>query len=354
MTDDTQYWLLLEKSDRTRISSGIDGYDDVTGHKYLYDNLVPNYTKLKPGDTAVIRIEDEIDGFATIEKIETYPDVKTHRRCPIPECRSTDIRERKKIEPKWKCGKCGTEFDNYVETTKDVQVYVAEYSNYQVITDKPTVSSVKSCGLGDKSVKSQLSMMQLDEDKLTALIPEIGSSDILESPPPAESQTDTPVKENAPTKTLEQQLAELAKEQENEGEFDAGNDIDAREKVLREINKRRGQPKFRKSLLLAYGEQCAVTGFETPAALEAAHIRAYRGEHTNHVQNGLLLRSDIHTLFDCGLLAVNTKTMTIVLSNELSESKYKVFDGRYLKLPMDKSQHPSKDALDQHRLDAGL
>ena len=41
-----RYWLLLEKSDATRISKGIDGYRDVTGEVYHYDSLVPNHRQL--------------------------------------------------------------------------------------------------------------------------------------------------------------------------------------------------------------------------------------------------------------------------------------------------------------------
>lgn len=39
-----QFWLILEKSDETRVSQGIDGYRDVTGESYQYDSLVPNHS----------------------------------------------------------------------------------------------------------------------------------------------------------------------------------------------------------------------------------------------------------------------------------------------------------------------
>ncbi|WP_200883691.1 HNH endonuclease [Archangium violaceum] len=53
---------------------------------------------------------------------------------------------------------------------------------------------------------------------------------------------------------------------------------------------------------VAYGGRCALTDCEEPRVLEAAHIFPYHGPQTNHVTNGLLLRADLHVLFDLGLL----------------------------------------------------
>ena len=80
---------------------------------------------------------------------------------------------------------------------------------------------------------------------------------------------------------------------------------DQRAKSIAEIVRRRGQAKFRKTLLEAYNSKCVVTGCDAAEALEAAHITPYLGEETNHPQNGLLLRADIHSLFDLGLLSVD-------------------------------------------------
>src|SRR5205823_2979542 len=65
---------------------------------------------------------------------------------------------------------------------------------------------------------------------------------------------------------------------------------------------RQGQFAFRAALIEAYGGRCAMTGCDILEVLEAAHIVPYRGPSTNAVSNGLLLRADIHTLFDLGLI----------------------------------------------------
>jgi putative restriction endonuclease len=56
---------------------------------------------------------------------------------------------------------------------------------------------------------------------------------------------------------------------------------------LAEVVRRRGQAKFRKALLAAYREKCAITGCYAVEALEAALISPYRGDYSDHLQNGL-------------------------------------------------------------------
>ena len=81
--------------------------------------------------------------------------------------------------------------------------------------------------------------------------------------------------------------------------YEKGEDL--RTRAHREITVRRGQKKFRKALFAAYRNRCAVTGSSVYFVLEAAHIDRYFGDHSNHVTNGLLLRADLHTLFDLQL-----------------------------------------------------
>jgi hypothetical protein len=58
---------------------------------------------------------------------------------------------------------------------------------------------------------------------------------------------------------------------------------------------RKGQPAFRKNLLAAYGERCVVTGSGPKQVLEAVHILSHAGSGINELDNGLLMRADIHT-----------------------------------------------------------
>ena len=136
--------------------------------------------------------------------------------------------------------------------------------------------------------------------------------------------------------------------------FDPSTVIDARTRTVAAIICRRGQPEFRRRLLAAYGGRCAVTGCEAVEVLEAAHISPYRGPDTNSVDNGLLLRADIHTLFDLGLLAVDSATMTILVAPVLAGTTYGELSDRGLGLPSNLVEGPSSIALDAHRTWAAL
>ena len=127
--------------------------------------------------------------------------------------------------------------------------------------------------------------------------------------------------------------------------FDPKDNTDARNRVLREIVQRAGQSRFREQLLVAYRNQCAVTGCRLVPVLEAAHIRRYLGGHTNTVRNGLLLRADIHTLFDLNLLGINPNDFTISVAASVARTSYKKLDGQKLRLPHDDSLKPSVELL---------
>ncbi len=124
-------------------------------------------------------------------------------------------------------------------------------------------------------------------------------------------------------------------------------DHDARIWAHRAVAKRQGQPAFRRRVLAAYSETCCVTGSNARHVLEAAHIRPYKGEHTNTVSNALLLRSDIHTLFDLGLLWVD-EDLAVRISPTLRGSEYEIYEGTTIALPASASERPLGKNLAHH------
>lgn len=98
----------------------------------------------------------------------------------------------------------------------------------------------------------------------------------------------------------------------------------------------------------AYQGQCVVTGCAIEPLLEAAHIHPYLGPQTNHITNGLLLRADIHTLFDLGLLSIDGRCRVLV-SDRLAGSEYDRLAGQSLRVPADTAQCPSAKSLEWHR-----
>jgi Predicted restriction endonuclease len=123
---------------------------------------------------------------------------------------------------------------------------------------------------------------------------------------------------------------------------------DIRLKALREVIVREGQPAFRRKLIEAYDGRCAVTGCSIQVLLEAAHITPYAGSWHTRAQHGLLLKTDIHTLFDRGLLWIDDE-LKIRISEQLTGTEYAELDGRYLRLPKDKKDWPLITHLQNHR-----
>jgi putative restriction endonuclease len=122
--------------------------------------------------------------------------------------------------------------------------------------------------------------------------------------------------------------------------------------ISRESRHRLGQGAFRVMVTDAYQRRCAITGERTLPVLEAAHIKRF-GEGPNAVTNGILLRSDIHALFDRGLLTV-TPELHVEVSTRIKEDygngrAYYEMHGRKLSvLPEKTTNHPQRDYLEWH------
>jgi hypothetical protein len=132
--------------------------------------------------------------------------------------------------------------------------------------------------------------------------------------------------------------------EENEGAPYKPDTIDRRSKVERQICERRGQQRFRDSLRKWYGDRCMLSSCKVLAVLEAAHIKPYRGTNDQHPQNGLLLREDIHTLFDLNLIGIEPKTLQVELHPGLTDDQYTILAGRALVCV--RGHRPSAKALE--------
>ncbi len=130
-------------------------------------------------------------------------------------------------------------------------------------------------------------------------------------------------------------------------------EVDERKIVEARSVRREGQGTFRAVLLDAYGRRCSITGERTEPVLDAAHIQPYLGPDSNHVQNGLLLTKEFHTLFDLGYVGV-TPEYEVRISARLRQDwdngrRYYEYDRRRLtKLPEDSRLLPSAEALSWH------
>lgn len=81
---------------------------------------------------------------------------------------------------------------------------------------------------------------------------------------------------------------------------------------------RLGQGAFRILVTDAYNRKCAISGEKTLPVLEAAHIKPYAVSGPHFISNALLLRSDLHKLFDSGYITV-TADLKVEVSKRIKE-----------------------------------
>lgn len=118
------------------------------------------------------------------------------------------------------------------------------------------------------------------------------------------------------------------------------------------IKPRLGQGAFRVLVTDIYGRRCAVTRERTLPALEAAHIRPYGDGGAHEARNGMLLRRDIHSLFDAGYVTV-TPGLDFEVSRRIKEEfengrHYYALHGQRISAPEDASLRPDPDVLTWH------
>ena len=120
----------------------------------------------------------------------------------------------------------------------------------------------------------------------------------------------------------------------------------------RPIRPRLGQGAFRVLVTDIYQRRCAVTRERTLPALDAAHIRPYAEGGFHEARNGLLLRRDIHSLFDAGYVTVTPKHHFEVsdrIKEEFENGRdYYDLHGESIYVPENIAQKPDAAALSWH------
>lgn len=273
---------------------GNDGYHDDSSTFYRYDSSVPNHKQVKVGDIVIVTNRDKVLGISVINTITTRDISKKRNKCAHLECDAKKIHYRKTLTPRWRCDN-GHEFNSPREVFHPAKEFIAKYdSQYQGIADIPmaklTTETLRPNG--------QLSIQEVNLH---------WAAQLLESPSTFTFSLGAVDADDTPNLV----------------------DGDQRDIVSRQIRQRRGQKKFRDELLKS-NPVCAVTGCELIDILEAAHIEAYRNESHNHISNGVLLRSDIHTLFDLNLCAIDPRTNKVHFSEGPLRCGYQKFEGAVL------------------------
>ena len=116
---------------------------------------------------------------------------------------------------------------------------------------------------------------------------------------------------------------------------------------------RLGQGLFRVLLTDTYGRRCSLTGERTLPVLEAAHIKPYSVVQRHEISNGLLMRSDLHRLFDQGYMTVDPQERRVVVSGRIREEfengkDYYKLEGQVVREPSQAWARPTSENLEFH------
>ncbi|MGH2868813.1 MAG: HNH endonuclease [Solirubrobacteraceae bacterium] len=122
--------------------------------------------------------------------------------------------------------------------------------------------------------------------------------------------------------------------------------------------RRLGQGTFQLMILDAYGRRCAVSGEKALPVLQSAHVRPVTRGGEHRIDNGLLLRSDIHTLFDRGYATITPggefKASRRLKSDYDNGEPYYLMETRAVALPSSPSMRPSREFLEWHNKEVFL
>lgn len=119
------------------------------------------------------------------------------------------------------------------------------------------------------------------------------------------------------------------------------------------VKPRLGQGAFRLAVTDAYGRECAISGGRVLPALDAAHIRAFGDGGEHEICNGILLRRDIHSVFDAGYVTFDDDLRMVVSDRVRTEfnngNEYRRLHGHRLRVPDEPAKRPNPEFLRWHQ-----
>ena len=118
---------------------------------------------------------------------------------------------------------------------------------------------------------------------------------------------------------------------------------DQRLRQMVAVTARPQQAAFREALRRRYGDGCQVTGCPIMAVIHASHLVSVEDKGTDDVGNGVLLRADVHILFDAHMIGIDPETLVVSVSPGLDATDYASISGTKLRVGQER---PNRAALD--------
>jgi hypothetical protein len=214
-------------------------------------------------------------GVSCIESIDLREGAeKVRRRCP--NCGSTAFKGRAKQSPRFRCSGCRVEFDPPAEETISVTAYRAEYAAAWIALDGAvTTSELEPAYLARAR---QHAVRELDLEQFAQALARKGV--VLER---FALMTDP-----------------------------GGSSLVPGGRQRSTTWQRVGQHPFRRRLLERFGTVCAISGPQPAESLHAAHLYDYADDARHDISGGLLLRADLHCLFDAGLIEIDAELVVTI------------------------------------------
>ncbi|MGY5120542.1 HNH endonuclease [Streptomyces sp. 900105755] len=292
----TAWFVLAVGSERQH--GGNDGYDDNPAVHYSWDSTVPQHGNLATGDVIALWDKKSLIGISIIERIETGRAVKLsyfHE-----DCGRADFKALKTGDLRWWCNQCRIRFAEPGQREKEVTTYRSHHGRaWQNLQGRLSGRDIRA--LCDKPT-SQHSMRPAQWERVRAALLDVG----------AIVSVDT---------------------------------ADGARAVIRggrrraTVKVRNGQDAFRRQLLAEQGEICAFSGPTPVSVLEAAHLYSFAESGEHHEYGGLLLRRDLHRLFDLGDITVDPTTDRLDVREDIrAYPLYSELHGKSLQLVI-RAQH---------------
>lgn len=270
---DINAWLVINKKDTKLVG---DGYEDIVDKVYSWDDTVANSSRIQKGDALVLFDSNKLLGYGIIHELETWTGEKTRYRCP--NCEMCKVIERRKKEQRYRCDNCKSRFNDPKKEQISVKKFRAVYEHTWVDLNGELDGS--QLRLLCESPKSQHSLRPFKWREFVGKLP-LGLRNFVKKTPNVK-----------------------------DGEITGGHQRQM-------VRVRKGQASFRAALLDHFGTTCAFSGSTSKLVLDAAHLYSFAKKGIHEKFGGLLMRKDLHRLFDLGLIRVNPSTFLIQVDKSL-------------------------------------